>query len=142
MTDPKRDVNISMNVQVSKQFLADILTGMAETCPEMTGWFGDENTNIVRIKEGEDWLQPLSVLRISGRYDDKDSAEGERKGRTTIDMASVALGLSRAVVYENLNSSIRERILGGIVGDDAGEIDSEACDVIAQLAIFGEIIYG
>jgi hypothetical protein len=138
----QRDVGISPTFMVSKQFLSDILTGMAETCPEMTSWFGDENIDIVRVGEDEDWLKPLSVLRITGRYDRKKDDEGSRKGRTTLDFASVQIALTRLCTYQDLCVSIRGRIIAGLIDNDCGHIDSEAADVLAQLAIFGEVVYG
>jgi hypothetical protein len=139
---PARDVAISGTFMVSKQFLSNILVGMAETCPEMTSWFGDENTKIERIAEDETWLEPLSVIRIVGRYDRAKDAEGARGGRAVIDMASVAIGLQRLITYASLSADLKGCILIAMAENDCGHIDSEACDVIAQLAIFGEVVYG
>lgn len=144
MSEPKRDVSISLSFAVSKQFLSNILTGMAETCPEMVSWFGDKNTKIIRIEDDKDdqtWLEPLSVYRIVGRYDHKSDEEGSRKGRFTMDMTAIADGL-RHVGNANIYPALKGRILSAMAEDDSGEIDSEACDVIAQLAIFGEVVYG
>lgn len=140
--EPKRDVAISATFMVSKQFLSDILVGMAETCPEMTSWFGDENIKVERIAEDGDWLEPLSVIRIVGKYDDPKDAEGSRQRKAVIDMASIAIALHRLITYGPLSPEIKGRILTAMAENDSGHIDSEACDVIAQLAIFGEVIYG
>jgi hypothetical protein len=141
MSKEKRDVTIGVSFQVSKQFLSDILVCMAETCPEMTSWFGDESTEIVRIAEGEDWLTPLSVLRIIGHYDKKGRDEGSRTGRAAIDFAAVVVGLQR-VPHADLYAALKGRIMQAMAENDCGHIDSEAADVIAQLAIFGELVYG
>jgi hypothetical protein len=141
MSKEKRDVTIGVTFQVSKQFLSDILVCMAETCPEMTSWFGDESTDIVRIAEGEDWLTPFSVLRITGRYDGKRSAEGSRGRSTTIDFASIVVALQR-VPHADIYAALKGRIMQSLAENDCGHIDSEAADVIAQLAIFGEVVYG
>jgi hypothetical protein len=138
----QRDVGVSATFMVSKQFLSDILAGMAETCPEMVGWFGDDKTVIERIAEGEDWLSPLSVIRITGRYDRKEHDEGTRLGKATLDFAAVQLALTRLCTYKALDDSIRGRIMLGLMDNDCGHIDSEAADVLAQLAIFGEVVYG
>lgn len=145
MSEEKRDVGVSATFMVSKQFLSDILTGMAETCPHMCSWFGDEKTNIKRVEDGrgdKTWLEPLSVLSITGTYDLKEGNEGDRGGKTTICLASVQLALCRVCVYDDLSSDIRGRILRALIDNDCGHIDSEASDVLAQLAIFGEVIYG
>lgn len=140
----KRNVDVALHFQVSKQFLSYILIGMAETCPEMLSWFGDHNTDIVRIEDDKDdktWLDPLSVIRIVGRYDRKEDEEGSRKGRATLDFAAVIMGLQR-VGSADIYPALKGRILSAMANDDSGDIDSEACDVIAQLAIFSEVVYG
>jgi hypothetical protein len=144
MSKEKRDVTIGVSFQVSKQFLSDTLVGMAETCPEMLVWFGDEDTEIVRIEDTEpphDWLNPGSVVRITGRYDGKRSAEGSRRYKATIDFASVVVGLQR-VAHADIYAELKGRILQACADNDCGQIDSEAADVIAQLAVYGEVVYG
>jgi hypothetical protein len=141
----KRDVDISASFSVSKQFLSDILTDIVENTPEILAWFGDFNDEVVRIEDvigDKTWLDPLSVVRIVGRYDHKDYREGNRIKKTTLDLASIQIGVSRALMYKNLRSDIRGRILEAVIEDSAGPIDSEAGDIIAQLAVYGEIVYG
>lgn len=41
-----------------------------------------------------------------------------------------------------LNSAIRAAIASAVAEDDGGQIDASAADVIVQLAIFGDIVYG
>lgn len=140
----KRNVTIATSFPVSMQFLSDVLTNFVENCPSATSWLGDENSKVVRIEDDRDdktWLEPLSVIRFTGRYDKKDQAEGERGGKTVIDLATISIGMSRALTYKDLRSDIRGAILTAIINDDAGEIDSEAADVIAQMAIFSEVVY-
>lgn len=39
-------------------------------------------------------------------------------------------------------ASLRDKILAASRENDAGEIDSEAADVIVQAGLFGEVVYG
>lgn len=64
-------------------------------------------------------------------------------GRTvTLDDVARALGMIRGDTPLHLNVRIRARIMAADRASDAGDLDADDADVIVQVAILGDVIYG
>ena len=113
-----------------QDFLASVLVTAVEGGINywaiMTGyhWKQDENHNLTSAE--------VMVLP------DEDGAEWHK-----VTVGKIARGIQPIL---STDFAVREDILRSIAGanvtNDAGEIDSEAADVIVQAALFGKLVYG
>lgn len=64
--------------------------------------------------------------------------------RVRLDVVTVANAMFRVAndPLFNVNPTIRGHVVYALATNDAGDCDAEVCDVIAQAAAFGEIVYG
>jgi hypothetical protein len=142
-----------------EQFLADIITAAVEGG---TGYWAQ----CARYKwEGLDAKDVHAVLLAE---DDDDAREKRREagakkraetgdGRLTVDEAlaiegggalllnidAVARGIGRITRGEiQINASLKKLIAEASRENDAGDIDADAADAIAQAALLGELTYG
>jgi hypothetical protein len=110
-----------------EQFLADVIitaveggTGYWATAADYH-WSDDEPTT-TRVK-----LTP----------------EDDREAEYLVDIDVIAKGISEIKrEVHSCRSDIRESILAGDRDNDAGVIDADGADVIVQIALFGEVVYG
>lgn len=70
-------------------------------------------------------------------------AEEAEDWKHVVDYAAIRRGL-QAVLSPGfkVNPTMRGYVQSGVVGDNLGDIDGDAADVIVQAACFGEIVYG
>lgn len=130
---------ITTTHKLSKQFLMDVLCTICE---------GGSNywSDFVASKwEGEGPARGYTEAKML--YDDPEQDEGNRRGRFTMGLAQVATGIQ--LILEKFciegcddKHNLAQEIKGRIATLDAGNIDGEAADCIAQVALFGEIVYG
>ena len=114
--------------EVSEEFLFDILTTAAE------GGIG--YWAIYDVDRAED----LSVTRIHHICDAED--EEEELGND-IDARAVAHALALiAAGKTNLSNYHIDIITKAVADDDCSELDADDCDVIVQVALFDEVVYG
>lgn len=59
-----------------------------------------------------------------------------------VDLDVIRLGIKRALVIDACRQDIRETILTAVASDDVGQIDAEAADVIVQLGLFDDVVFG
>lgn len=72
--------------------------------------------------------------------DETDDFDGDQH---VVTMGTITKGLGRIRRGEvTMNDRLRDAILLANRTNDAGEIDSDAADVIVQAGIFGEVVYG
>ena len=115
-----------------EQFLADILITAVEGG---TGYWA--------AVSGYDWSdeEPATTRVTLHEVNDDETAYDGAQHQVTIDV--IATGVHRALDRETrVNQTIRESIAMGHIENDGGYIDSDAADVIVQLAVLGEITYG
>ena len=114
--------------EVSEEFLFDILTTAAE------GGIGYWASYDV------DRAEDLSVTRIHHICAAED---GEEELGNDIDARAVAHALALiAAGKTNLNNYYINIIMKAVVDDDSCELDAYDCDVIVQVALFDEVVYG
>lgn len=107
----------AQELQLTEQFVKDIMVTAVE------GGIGYWSclTDVVRDAD-------LNVLSIEGH--DIEDEEEEFKA----DLKTIVLGLQMAVS--------EGRYIDAIKNDDAGELDADDADIILQLGVFGEVVYG
>lgn len=59
-----------------------------------------------------------------------------------VDLDVIRLGIKRALKVGSCRQDIRETILTAVASDDVGQIDAEAADVIVQLGLFDDVVFG
>jgi hypothetical protein len=134
-----------------EQFLADIITGAVEGG---TGYWA----TVVRYKWQD--LPPAEVHAVlvldEDETDAKIDALAAKLGRKPSAADAVTAGFGHMVNVDTIAKGLstitapgfavgRHTLAAILLGDrtnDAGEIDSDAADVIVQAALFGEIVYG
>ncbi|MFN8758834.1 MAG: hypothetical protein ACK5XA_08500 [Tagaea sp.] len=117
-------ITITVSHTVSDQTIRDIKTTAAEG-------------GIDYWSEIEKYDFDAGVLKVI--TDDPIEGDGDKVYDVTDDV--IKLGIERALA-ESKGRDWESAIRRGVAADDAGEIDAEAADVIVQLGLFGEIVYG
>lgn len=88
------------------------------------------------------WHDPGKNGEGNVRVDRCEIHEHDEKNHTitpeVIEKAIAALVANTVKIRPDL----RKTILGASAVNDAGDIDSEAADVLVQIGLFGEIVYG
>lgn len=128
------------------EFLADIITTAVEggtgywaqvsqyQYADYSGIFDGELTVYAGERQGDDTRATLHEL---------NDEDGYREQGLDLDLDAVARGLGRIKRGEiGINDRLRAVIMLADADNDAGEIDADAADVIAQIALLGEIRYG
>jgi hypothetical protein len=132
-------MKLTMTVEIPDEFLKDVLTSICET-PGVYGiaYWG----NVEKVTQG----RPDDYTEVDLAYDLEAGEEGNRNGRFTMGLQQVASGI--AIILGGspeklaLHQSNIGRVMAAVAANDAGQIDGEAADWIAQAAIFGKVIYG
>lgn len=132
-------MKLTMTVEIPDDFLKDVLTTITET-PGAYGirYWGD----VEKVTKGE----PSDYTEVELAYDLEAGEEGNRNGRFTMGLQQVAAGIALILGGSPeklaLHSRNIGRVMAAVATNDAGQIDGEAADWIAQAAIFGKVIYG
>jgi hypothetical protein len=98
--------------------------------------------------EGKDFVRDADLNYVSCKLrPSRDEGLPYEKGDPRNDWKHVDAGVIEAavlrVINENLCSSgIREWILSDYLDPNSSSIDAEAADVIVQIALFGEVVFG
>ena|SRR3990167_3887069 len=129
--NPRR---ITLDFDLEEQFLKDVLVTICEG--GLCSWAHCER---VWDQTGEGLDRSYTKARI--RYDHQDQPEGSRTESFTMTLDAVAQGF-RNLLAPDFKIGDRIPIIAAIMEDDAGQIDANAADCIAQAVIFGELIYG
>src|SRR5687767_7752643 len=133
VTPTERTHTLHLTHKVSNQLLMDVLTTAVEG--GITYWVEVAD----RIERDAD----LNVLVVHGIKPDGGGPDGDESKRYTATLFTVMLGLSRLLGGRvKVDPAIIQSIHRALAEDDAGEIDAYAADVIVQVGLFGEIVYG
>lgn len=126
MTERVFRVNIERDLP--PQFFYDILTTAAEGG---IAYWAD-----YRVKRAED----LSVTEI---YDLSDAESGEQFP-DYVDVFDIFRAVQDVVARRaKVSSWVREAVLSDVeTGESGCRIDADVADVLVQLALFGEVVYG
>lgn len=130
------DLVVPFAVRVSRKDVADILC---------TAFEGGSTYWLRRVDEvrlvGAEGAYKSDVPSCGGalrlRFDDPKQEEGNGKGRFTLRLDDVLRGIGLAMGPWRENGSGYS--LAQICGDEA---DAETADVVLQMAVFGEVIFG
>lgn len=128
---------VELRFVLEDQFLQDVMTTMVESGSDAL-WYWDD-FEMVSVKRREDEYH--EVMEFSFRCLDGDGEEV----RFTMTPLKVAKAIERTLSADDealCGQVISEYIISGVKDNDAGDIDAEAADVIAQVATFGEVVYG
>lgn len=90
-----------------------------------------------------DWVY-LSYVLFCQADGDEDCGNGEDspcKGHK-VTIETIASGIGKAKTRETLDQDIRKYIVDADRENDSADIDAWGADVIVQLGIFGDLIYG
>lgn len=128
-----------------ERFLADIVTCAVEGG---TGYWAqvsqyqyvrDDGTLCVYTGEAVSPAKASATL-----HEMEDDGSGYKSEGLTLDLNAVALGIRRVILADGLgvNAELRRSICEADDDNDAGQIDADAADVIAQAALLGSIVYG
>ncbi len=134
-----------------EQFLADIVIGAVEGA---TGYWarilsyrhskGAAMTRAVLIEEDDDETRERIAAAAREKGAKLTVAEAlDIEGVRLLDIDAVARGIGRITRGEvAIREDLRTLIAEASRANDAGYIDADAADVIAQVALLGEITYG
>lgn len=129
-----KTVNVTVALLLTTEFLSDILViafdGAYGGCWYWARPAADKPHEKVFTIEGDTWW----AVRIT----EKDP-EGKRR-TWNVDHARLVKGISK--LFEPKVLPKRGDIRSAIIQIDAGQIDAEGADIIVQLAVFGELVYG
>lgn len=125
---------ITIQREMSEEFISDVLTTAfdgnygacwywAEPIPG-GGWHID----------GDGTWRSVEIL-------DREDDDGSQ-GPSTVDRDVIEKGIQAILDGELIADYIKQYVVRGVLGDDAGEIDAEAADAIVQVGLFDEIVYG
>jgi len=120
---------VQLSVDVSDQFLYDILTTAAEGG---IGYWADYRT----VRD-----EALDVREI---HDIQDTEDGDPFEKGFLNIADIVLGLNKICAGEtSLHHKAASFILRCVQNPDGGEtLDADDCDSIVQVALFGDLVYG
>lgn len=135
-------IKVNMTMEVDEQLLLDVLTNAVESGGHaLWYWEGFYMVNVDR--DGD-----LNVDQITFNVEHiapGATAIDHQTAQYTINMEDVRVAIE-TILSDQRNCNIDPRIVGyirsGVVGNDGGDIDAEAADVIVQVAAFGEVIFG
>jgi hypothetical protein len=141
-----RPRNVSVEVELPPQFLADVLTTAVEG--GINYWCVADSVD--RARTGDlTGLDDLSVVRVVRPVDREDAANGasivNRWG--DFDLDTVHLGIDRIVagrieIAPSIRAAVVTAVLGYGDGPDAGDIDADLADVIVQAGALNGVVYG
>lgn len=120
-----------MSTAARKEFLADII--------------------VAAVEGGTGYWAQVSAYKHSGSVDEvhavlhetKDDESGYKEKGMRLDAGAVERGIdliSRGKI--DVSAPTHDAICGASMRGDAGSIDSDLADIIAQAALLGEIVYG
>ena len=103
------------------------------------GFWADEDGNEVEMLEREDALYPLAL-----RFTFKDAHAIEKSGGKTavVDERDIARTIGRALTVSDLGEYADMHAADAAAQWLAGNGDGPSADVIVQLAVFNEVVYG
>lgn len=135
----KRNMHtIRIDIDLDDQFLKDVMTTMVESGLDAL-WYWAKSINVDR----DDDSNVVNIVVVDLDEAEENANTGNAVDRHTIDSERVGQALQRL-----LDGSVKvgPRVMGyireGVASCDAGCIDADAADVIAQVIVHGEIIYG
>ena len=102
-------------------------------------WAESRNT----VLDAGEVEQIVSIeFRPQGREDPVFVADDPRNDYKMLDRAALTEAMARIIHQPGLcRAEVRVSVLSAFVKADACNIDDEVCDVIIQIALFGEIVY-
>jgi hypothetical protein len=122
---------VQIEMELKDAFLAAVLCTAIEGAIEY--WASVPKDSVVSRED--DYVSAKIV-------ESEASTDGEDPKEKTIGYAELADGIRKALLVNPLDPDIRASILQAVCEDDAGFIDAQAADVIVQMAVFGELVYG
>ncbi len=132
-------MKMTVTLDIPDDFLKEVLVTICET----PGAYGVHYwANVEKVTKGE----PSDYTEVELAYDLEEGEEGNRNGRFTMGPEQIAKGIALIVNGApgkiGLHESNIGRVVAAVAAKDSGNIDGEAADWIAQVAIFGKVIYG
>ncbi len=137
-------LKITLTIDLDEDFMSDVLItafdGDLGACwywasPANDGWLSTSGTGTWGT--GKHWKQCAVV--------DALGSDGPRIEWPVylVDDKVIAKGIQQLISREApVNNSIRESIAAAVASGDAGDIDADAADVIVQVGLFGQVVYG
>lgn len=127
---------ITIRIDLEDQFLYDVMTTMVESAGHALWYWDDGDPDYfrnVKVERDDD----LSVTSIT--FDIRD--HGDKGKGYVIDKVSVAKAIETILSTYPLRADLMEYLQRGVSEGDAGDIDAEVADCIAQWVCFGELVY-
>lgn len=124
--------NLSINVELPEQFFMDVMVTMVESGSFCVHYWGD----ISGVERDEE----LNVLKFKVTETEES---GDNPMSNWVNPRAVAEAIERALNGEyEIGALIEDYLTSAVREADAGDIDAEASDVLAQLIVLGEVVYG
>jgi hypothetical protein len=114
------------------EYLADIIIGAVE------GGIGYWSATSAYRHSGD----PANTLAVVHEYDDASDTYTADRHEITPDTIAHGITCIRRGDLRNLSDGRRTAILAADRHNDAGDLDSDLCDCIVQVALFGDVVYG
>lgn len=141
-----RRLTVTINIEITDQFLSDILTTAMEGG---VGYWLRVGKVHRALQDNESQLEEMSIYRVNDPRDADSNEEfdmanfmpGFEVNRNhDITLNHVFRGLQR--LFEPNVLPHRDDIRREVQRPDDADIDSDAADVILQLGFFGEVVFG
>lgn len=122
--------DIQVTHTLGEQFFRDVMVTMVES-GDSAIWYWGSIEHIVRDEETWDVLS-LVVL------DDPEVSHN----RALINPSIIAVAIERILREKLIGGGLMPYLMRGVLDEDAGDIDATIADVIAQVILFGKVVYG
>ncbi len=126
---------IPMDPKVWDEIAAGILTTAAEGG---IGYWADYE--VTRFEDGphKGWVKEIHTFT-----DAEEGGAFDNAKRSKVNEAGIYMAIKRILDGDvEIASYNKEAIINAIMEKDAGCIDADAADVLVQVALFGEIVFG
>lgn len=127
-------VAVTIELSLTEEFLSDILIGAFDGgCGACWYWAQPYR------KEGDAFTVDGEIWR-SVKIVEKEAATGDKRKWCVMDHERLIRGIKK--LFEPGVLPKRDDVRNAIVQSDGGMLDAEGFDIIVQLALFGELVYG
>ena len=123
---------ITLKLELTDEFLMDCMTNAVESGGHAL-WYWSE-FYMIAVERDKD----LNVTSMRFKSEDQDGEVHEYN----LTPEKVAKAIEKILSVDLIASDIQSMISRGVRDNDGGDIDAIAADCIAQVACFGELVYG
>lgn len=145
-------ITIRVDRELDKEFIGDVLvTAFDGSCGACWYWARPAGRFWLTSEQNPENLDPAysfwtaAHIRTQGLIGIKHLDAKQEGGWFTVDGECIRIGIQKILdldPHANIDPSVRNYIVRGVLESDAGDIDAIAADCIVQIGLFGRIVFG